>query len=454
MDELPTERSINVKFRLSTGDIFDYRFDPEQLTVQQLKEKLAPHTTTSANNMRLVYSGKILKDEDLVDSYGVKEGHTIHIVSGRGQGRGQSVNTPSVTISQRNSSSTSTNPFGMNPFGMGANFDQDLMRNVMKIVRSMVMQNPTMRQMIERNPEIGHIINDPSFIRQTMDMARNPELMREMMRNNDRALANLETIPGGFNHLRRMYHTLQEPLESASRNNDQSSEAANQFLAQLLNVERPPEGRINCTPLPNPWVPRNNNNITNSTNVLSPFGASGGISPFNFFGFPPTQLSFPSPSSVSRNSSTTLSNQSSTSSQTSETPNTTPNSNGFASNFSNITLPTHSPMSNDPEFVRRFQQLMQRYMTSPQFVASRQQMSQTYFPTSLFGSPFSNMPPSHSTSQSTSSQSSEPPETRFRVQLQTLEEMGFVDQAANIRALLASGGDVGSAIEILLSEIQ
>jgi ubiquilin len=73
--------------------------------------------------------------------------------------------------------------------------------------------------MIERNPEIGHIINDPSFIRQTMDMARNPELMREMMRNNDRALANLETIPGGFNHLRRMYHTLQEPLESAGRNN-------------------------------------------------------------------------------------------------------------------------------------------------------------------------------------------------------------------------------------------
>ena len=76
-----------------------------------------------------------------------------------------------------------------------------------------------------------------------MDMARNPELMREMMRNNgnprrqirgymscdyltnfsislslDRALANLETIPGGFNHLRRMYHTLQEPLDSAGRN--------------------------------------------------------------------------------------------------------------------------------------------------------------------------------------------------------------------------------------------
>ncbi|RHZ49999.1 hypothetical protein Glove_508g14 [Diversispora epigaea] len=137
------------------------------------------------------------------------------------------------------------------------------------------------------------------------------------------------------------------------------------------------------------------------------------------------------------------------------------NNNRPTTNFPNIAFPNQSqpnlPMPNDPEYVRRFQQLMQRYMTSPQFVASRQQMTQSYYPTSLFGSPnsfYTNMQPSLSTSQtsptSPTSQTpqSEPPETRFRVQLRTLEEMGFVDQAANIRALLASGGDVNSAIEI------
>jgi hypothetical protein len=36
--------------------------------------------------------------------------------------------------------------------------------------------------------------------------ARNPELMREMMRGNDRALSNIEAMPGGFNALSRMYH--------------------------------------------------------------------------------------------------------------------------------------------------------------------------------------------------------------------------------------------------------
>ncbi|CAG8652377.1 4770_t:CDS:2 [Scutellospora calospora] len=108
-------------------------------------------------------------------------------------------------------------------------------------------------------------------------------------------------------------------------------------------------------------------------------------------------------------------------------------------------------MTNDPEFIRRIQQLMQRYMTSPQLVTSRQQMPQTYYPTSFFGSPNPFFTPSLGATQTPPTQPSEPPETRFRTQLQTLEEMGFVDQAANIRALLATGGDVNSAIEFLLA---
>ncbi|PKY26039.1 hypothetical protein RhiirB3_337141 [Rhizophagus irregularis] len=439
MEESTSVKSINVKFRPSNGDGFDYSFDPGQLTVRQLKEELVLHTTIPADNMRLVYSGRVLKDEDMVDLYGelcVKEGHTIHVVK-RADNRAseQASNVTPTSTGQRNiSSTTASSPFGMNPFG---NFDPDLMRNMMnspmirhilsnpEIVRTMVMQNPTMRQMIERNPEIGHIINDPSFIRQTMDMARNPELMREMMRNNDRALANLETIPGGFNHLRRMYHTLQEPLESAGRNNDQSSEAANRRLAEMLNVERPPQGRINNTPLPNPWAPRNNTNSSTSSSSNTT----------NLFGGP-------------NQSSTPNSQTNGISSATSPT-----NASGNAPNFPNVNKPQNSPTSIDPESIRRLQQVMQRHLTSSQF-PSRQQMPQSYYP-SLFGLPnpfFANMQQSLGTSQ-TSSQPSEPPEIRFRVQLQRLEEMGFMDQAANIRALLAAGGDVNVAIEWLLRNL-
>jgi ubiquilin len=44
-----------------------------------------------------------------------------------------------------------------------------------------------------------------------------------------------------------------------------------------------------------------------------------------------------------------------------------------------------------------------------------------------------------------------PPEERFQVQLQQLNEMGLWDAAKNIRALQATNGDVNAAIEILFS---
>lgn len=42
-------------------------------------------------------------------------------------------------------------------------------------------------------------------------------MMQEMMRNQDRALSNLESIPGGYNALRRMYTDIQEPMLNAAQ---------------------------------------------------------------------------------------------------------------------------------------------------------------------------------------------------------------------------------------------
>lgn len=48
-------------------------------------------------------------------------------------------------------------------------------------------------------------------------------------------------------------------------------------------------------------------------------------------------------------------------------------------------------------------------------------------------------------------QTAEPAEVRYRDQLAQLEEMGFSEKTANVRALLATGGNVQAAIEYLLS---
>ena len=45
------------------------------------------------------------------------------------------------------------------------------------------------------------------------------------------------------------------------------------------------------------------------------------------------------------------------------------------------------------------------------------------------------------------------PETTYANQLQQLQEMGFVDRDANVRALQATGGNVHAAVERLLSQL-
>jgi len=84
-------------------------------------------------------------------------------------------------------------------------------------------------------------------------------MMREMQRGNDRAMQNIETIPGGFNHLRRMYTDIQEPMMDASLEQARSMQgqggAAQSQYASLLEQNPPPQSAPNTSALPNPWLP-------------------------------------------------------------------------------------------------------------------------------------------------------------------------------------------------------
>lgn len=250
---------------------------------------------------------------------GVQADHTIHMV----KGFAQASSTPSAPVSNVNSRSSETAPgvtrgvgstesgafgnaglgaslfpgLGFNPLGGGGTglpeFEQvqqqltqnpNMMREIMNMpaiqnlmnnpdmMRTLIMSNPQMRDIIDRNPELAHILNDPGILRQTLEAARNPELMREMMRNTDRAMSNIESSPEGFNMLRRMYENVQEPFLNATTmggnaGNDLSSNPfaallANQGGAQARNEsnnstttgsETTGNAAPNTNPLPNPW---------------------------------------------------------------------------------------------------------------------------------------------------------------------------------------------------------
>jgi hypothetical protein len=61
---------VTVTIKPSTGDKFDTTVD-EGLTVLQLKESLSFRVSIQALDIRLVFAGKVLKNEDSVKSYGM-----------------------------------------------------------------------------------------------------------------------------------------------------------------------------------------------------------------------------------------------------------------------------------------------------------------------------------------------------------------------------------------------
>lgn len=119
-------------------------------------------------------------------------------------------------------------------------------------MRSLLTANPQMQELIERNPEINHMLNNPELLRQTMELARNPSMLQELMRSHDRAMSNLESIPGGFNELQRMYRDIQEPMLNAATEQFGSNPFAG-LTAGSNNAANPQQGTENREPLPNPW---------------------------------------------------------------------------------------------------------------------------------------------------------------------------------------------------------
>lgn len=117
------------------------------------------------------------------------------------------------------------------------------------------MANPQMQQLIQRNPEISHLLNNPDIMRQTLEIARNPAMMQEMMRNQDLALSNLESIPGGYNALRRMYTDIQEPMLNAAQEQFGGNPFATAGSSSSSGEGTQPSRTENRDPLPNPWAP-------------------------------------------------------------------------------------------------------------------------------------------------------------------------------------------------------
>ena len=344
---------------------------------------------------------------------------------------------------------------------------QNMLSSLMEnpdIMREMFASNPMMRGLLERNPELAHIMNDPAVLRQAMDMARNPNLMREHMRNTDRAMSNLDTSPEAFNAMRRMYSEVQSPLMdavSSAATTHASSAPANPFATLFAPPPAsasaaPPSGGLNATPLPNPWAP--------AQPAAPQAGAPGAMPQMNFGagglglggGFPPGMMpamggfggGFP-PSLDPAQMEALLSS-----------PELSMALDMFAQNPQLM----DTMISSQPQLQQMLASNpgMRRMLTDPaalramadpanlRAMAQMQSMMTQLGGTGGMGAgdmgglPFPGFAPAGTTPAL-------PPAQLYATQLQQMAEMGFVDADANTRALQATGGNVNAAIERLLS---
>lgn len=138
---------------------------------------------------------------------------------------------------------------------MNSPFMRAMMANP-ELLRTIIDSNPQMRELRERNPELNYILNDPQLLRESMEAMQNPSLMREMISNTDRVLRNIDAVPGGFNALRNVYESIQEPMWAAATASSTSTTGGGQRGGEGrtktydLQTDKEPSTEA----IPNPWA--------------------------------------------------------------------------------------------------------------------------------------------------------------------------------------------------------
>ncbi|XP_005868398.1 PREDICTED: ubiquilin-1 [Myotis brandtii] len=529
-----------------------------QLAHFRFKEEISKRFKSHTDQLVLIFAGKILKDQDTLSQHGIHDGLTVHLViktQNRSQDHsaqqtntsGSNVTTSSAPNSNSTSGSAPSNPFGLGALGglaglsslglNSTNFSElqsqmqrqlmsnpEMMVQIMEnpfvqsmlsnpdLMRQLIMTNPQMQQLIQRNPEISHMLNNPDIMRQTLELARNPAMMQEMMRNQDRALSNLESIPGGYNALRHTYTDIQEPMLSAA----QEQFGGNPFASLVSNTSSgegsQPSRTENRDPLPNPWAPQASQSSSASIGTTNAVGGTGGSTASSTAG----QSSAPSLGPGVGASMFNTPGMQSLLQQITENPQLMQNMLSAPYMRSMMQSLSQNPdlaaqmMLNNPLFAGNpqlqeqmrqqlptFLQQMQNpdtlsAMSNPRAMQALLQIQQglqtlaTEAPGLIPGftpglgtlgstggssgtngsssAPSENPRPTEGTTEPGHQQfiqqmlqalaavnpQLQSPEVRFQQQLEQLSAMGFLNREANLQALIATGGDINAAIERLL----
>ncbi|KAF8330824.1 uncharacterized protein EI90DRAFT_3016653 [Cantharellus anzutake] len=351
---------------------------PEK-TVRDLKQAISERSDVEADRQRLIYSGRVLKDEDKLSNYKIQSSHTIHMVKGVARSAGsdpaqaapqqlpvmQAGQNPADPLTQLNGPAGHGLLAGFNPFaGTGVNTN-----------------DPNMMQ---------GLLDSPQFMQQMSSIMSNPQVVEQVLAS-DPSLAPMAP------QLRAMFNN---PRFREMISNPESLQQMFRMSAQMRAAGIDP---MNTAPLAN------------------------GLGSLGAFGIPPFGLGADAGGAGTGTSSTAAGGTvgggpTNLFNQAASAAGGTTSGTGLGTGAE-----AGSPLPPNPFGV-----------VDPNLMAQ------------LLGGygGFGGFPSAGSTPSAPAD--TRPVEERFQVQLQQLTDMGFTNAQQNIRALLATGGNVHAAIEYIL----
>ncbi|KAG7448021.1 uncharacterized protein BT62DRAFT_979825 [Guyanagaster necrorhizus] len=331
-------------------------------TVLELKQAVAEKSDVEAERQRLIYSG----DEDVLSTYKISSGHTIHMVKGAARG---------------NTSSSAAAPQPLPTMQTGQNpHDPLTLLNSHLGYGAMAGINPFADMGLNQNDPnmLQTMMNSPEFLQQMAGMMANPAVLDQIIASNPQLQAMAPQAremfqSEGFRQMISDPQRLQQMMQMASMLQGGGSGGLGGF-------------GMGGSSFPAPGVPGGGTPAAGAATAGAGTGAAAagtGATPlptnlFNPYGVPPAPAQNARP-----------------------------------------------PFALDPAL-------------------ARQLLLGGGLPAGLGGGlgAFGAAPTAPTDTRS--------PEERFQLQLQQLQDMGFTNASQNVRALLATGGNVHSAIEYIL----
>ncbi|KAK0228766.1 hypothetical protein IW262DRAFT_1352869 [Armillaria fumosa] len=341
-------------------------------TVLELKQAVAEKSDVEAERQRLIYSGRVLKDEDVLSTYKISSGHTIHMVKG---------------VARGNASSSATTPQPLPTMQTGQNpHDPLTLLNSHLGYGAMAGINPFADMGLNQNDPnmLQTMMNSPEFLQQMAGMMANPAVLDQIIASNPQ--------------LQAMAPQAREMFQSEGFRQMISDP---QRLQQMMQMASMLQG--------------------GGAGGLGGFGMGGGASSFPAPGVPGGGAP-PATGAAAAAATGGAAGAPGTG--------TTPIPPNLFNPYGGLSTPNaRPPFALDPALTRQL--LLGGGL--PGGLGSG-------LGGGLGG--FGAAPTAPADTRS--------PEERFQVQLQQLQDMGFTNASQNVRALLATAGNVHSAIEYIL----